>query len=163
MHTRGVVFVHSAPPALTPHAEWAISATLKCPVKMQWTAQPAAPGELRAELVWQGPSGSANNIAAALKAWPMLVFEVTEEPTAGTDGERIAYLPGRGIFRAQIGVNGDIVVSENQLRALRETAKTIEDFQHGLDQLTGQSFDAELEVYREGGDGAPVTWITAAS
>lgn len=163
MHTRGVVFVHSAPPALTPHAEWAISATLKCPVKLRWTAQPAAPGELRAELVWHGPSGSANNIVAALKAWPMLVFEVTEEPTAGTDGERIAYLPGRGVFRAQTGVNGDIVVSENQLRALRDSAATIEDFRHGLDQLTGQSFDDALEIYREGGDGAPVTWITAAS
>jgi hypothetical protein len=163
MRTRGVVFVHSAPPALTPHAEWAISSTLRCPVKLRWTAQPAAPGELRAELAWTGPSGSANNIAVALKAWPMLVFEVTEEPTAGTDGERISYLPGRGIHRAQIGVNGDIVVSENQLRALRESARTVEDFRHGLDQLTGQSFDEELEIYREGGDGAPVTWITAAS
>ena len=79
------------------------------------------------------------------------------------DGERISYLPGRGIHRAQIGVNGDIVVSENQLRALRESARTVEDFRHGLDQLTGQSFDEELEIYREGGDGAPVTWITAAS
>lgn len=163
MQTRGVVFVHSAQPALTPHAEWAISSTLHCPVRMQWTAQPAAPGTLRAEIVWQGPSGSGNNIAAALAAWPMLVFEVTEEPTAGTDGERIAHIPGRGIFRAQTGVNGDIVVSENQLRALRDSAQTIEDFRHGLDKLTGQQVDDELEVYREGGDGAPVTWITAAS
>lgn len=163
MQTRGVVFVHSAPPALAPHAEWAISSTLKCPVRMQWTAQPAAPGELRAELVWSGPSGSANNMAVALKAWPMLVFEITEEPTAGTDGERIAHIPGRGMFRAQVSVNGDIVVSENQLRHLRETVRTVEDFRHGLDQLTGQHVDDELEIYREGGDGAPVTWITAAS
>ena len=163
MQTRGVVFVHSAPPALAPHAEWAISATLKCPVKLRWTPQPASPGDLRAEITWLGPSGSANNIAAALKAWPMLVFEVTEEPTAGTDGERIAYLPGRGLFRAQTGVNGDIVVSENQLRHLRETARTIEDFRHGLDHLSGQAFDDELEIYRAGGDGAPSTQIVAAS
>jgi len=130
---------------------------------MRWTPQPASPGELRAEIVWLGPSGSATRLAAALKAWPMLVFEVTEEPTAGTDGERIAYLPGRGLFRAQVGVNGDIVVSENQLRQLRDSARTIEDFRHGLDHLTGQSFDEELEVYREGGDGAPTTQIVAAS
>lgn len=162
MQTRGVVFVHSAPPALTPHAEWAISSTLGIPVRMRWTAQPAAQGELRAELVWSGPSGSANRIAAALKAWPMLVFEVTEEPTAGTDGERIAHVPGRGIFRAQIGVNGDIVVSENQLRALRDSARSVEDFRHGLDQLTGAAIDDELEIYREGGDGAPVTWLHRA-
>lgn len=163
MQTRGVVFVHSAPPALAQHAEWAISSTLGCPVRLQWAPQPAAPGELRAEIVWMGPSGSAARIASALKAWSMLVFEVTEEPTAGTDGERIAHIPGRGIFRYQVGVNGDIVVTENQLHHLAETARTVEDFRRGLTELTGSGVDDVLETYRQGGDGAPVTQIVAAS
>ncbi|GAB3303057.1 DUF3145 family protein [Epidermidibacterium keratini] len=162
MQTRGVVFIHSAPPALTPHAEWALSAALRTDVRIEWTAQPAAPGELRTELSWNGPSGTASAIASALKAWPTLVFEVTEDPTAGTDGERIAHLPGRGLFRAQTSVNGDIVISENQLRALCESARTAEDYQHGLDALLGTSVDAELEAFREGGDGAAVTWIHRA-
>ena len=162
MQTRGVVFVHRAAPALTPHVEWAISAALRVPVRMQWIAQPAAPGDLRSELTWSGPSGTAAAIASALQAWPMLVFEVTEDPTAGTDGERIAHLPGRGLWRSQTSVNGDLVVSENQLRALAASAQTAEDFRFGIESLLGAAYDEELEVYREGGDGAPVTWIHRA-
>lgn len=159
MQTRGVVFLHSSPPAVCPHVEWAISSALKTPVHLEWVDQPASPGTLRAECVWSGPVDTATALANALKAWPMLRFEVTEEPTTGTDGERISHVPGRGIFRTQIGVNGDLLISENQLRELRHKASSTEDFLHGLDKLLGTAWDDELEIFRHGGDGAPVTWL----
>ncbi len=88
MSTRGVIFVHSSPTAVCPHVEWAISGVLGTRVSLEWTAQPAAPGLLRTECTWSGPAGSAGALAGALRAWPMLRFEVTEEPSHGVDGER---------------------------------------------------------------------------
>jgi hypothetical protein len=64
--TRGVVYVHSAPPALCPHVEWALSGVLGVPVSMDWTVQRAARGTYRAELSWQGEVGAAAKIASAL-------------------------------------------------------------------------------------------------
>ncbi len=78
MSTRGVIFVHSSPTAVCPHVEWAISGVLGVRVSLQWTAQPAAPGLLRTECTWSGAAGSAGALAGALRAWPMLRFEVTE-------------------------------------------------------------------------------------
>jgi len=46
----GVLQVHSAPPALCPHIEWAVAGTVGSTVSMPWVSQPAAPGSLRAEL-----------------------------------------------------------------------------------------------------------------
>jgi len=155
----GVVYVHSCPPAVCPHAEWAISGVLGTRVTLTWTAQPAAPGQLRAECAWTGRPGTAGALAAALRAWPMLRFEVTEDPSQGYDGERIVHVPGRGVFRASVGANGDIMVGEGQLRALRATARTAEDYVFTLDRLLGAVWDDELEAYRQAGDGAPVTWL----
>src|SRR3954468_3408807 len=73
---RGVFYVHSAPPALCPHVEWAVAGVLGVPVSLRWSAQPAAPGALRAELSWEGRPGSAAGIASALRSWKLLRFEV---------------------------------------------------------------------------------------
>ena len=84
--TSGVVYVHSSPSAVCPHVEWAISGTLGVRVDLRWAAQPAAPGQLRAECAWTGDAGTGAKLVAALRAWPMLRFEVTEEPTASSEG-----------------------------------------------------------------------------
>ena len=159
MVTRGVVYVHSAPAAICPHVEWAISGVLGDRVSLSWTAQPAAPGALRADLGWTGKPGTAGRIAKALKAWPMLRFEVTEDPCAGSDGERICHLPGRGIWRSQMSANGDLVVGEDQLRTVMAAATSLETLRHRLDDVLGESVDAELEPYRRAGDGTVVTWL----
>jgi hypothetical protein len=117
------------------------------------------PGHLRAECRWTGAAGTGARIAAALRSWSMLRFEVTEDASTGCDGERIAYLPGRGIFRAAIGACGDIMIGEDRVRALLAKARTVEDYAHGLDVLLGAAWDAELEPYRHAGDGAPVKWL----
>ena len=159
MSTRGVVYVHSSPSAVCPHVEWAISGTLGVRASLQWTAQPEAAGQLRAECGWTGDPGTGAKIVAALKAWPMLRFEVTEEPSPGVDGERFCFAPTLGLWRARTSANGDIVVGEDQLRAIAGTARAGEQFAHRVDELLGASWDAALEPFRRAGDGAPVTWL----
>lgn len=161
MAVHGVLYVHSCPPAVCPHVEWAVSRVLGVGVRLAWAAQPADPSTQRAESVWQGTPGTAARLGTALRQWPMIRFEVTEDGSPGIDGERISYLPGRGVFRTAISASGDIVVGEDRLRALLATARAPEALVHGLEQLLGTGWDAELEPYRQAGDGAPVTWLYA--
>jgi Protein of unknown function (DUF3145) len=158
-NTTGVVFLHCCPSALAPHVEWALAGVLASPVRLQWSAQPAAPTHLRAEATWRGPVGTAARLAASLRAWPMLVFEITENATSVSDGERLAYVPGRGFHRSTVSVNGDVVVGEERLRGLSSRARTAEEYAHGIAELLGTSWDAELEPYRRGGDGTPITLL----
>jgi hypothetical protein len=157
--THGVVFMHCCPSALAPHVEWALAGVLGRPVRLQWSGQPAAPMHLRAEASWTGTVGMGARLAASVRAWPMLVFEVTEEATSVSDGERLAYVPGRGFHRSMVSANGDVVVGEERLRGLLSRARTAEDYAHGLTELLGSAWDAELEPYRLGGDGAPVSLL----
>ena len=158
-NTRGVVFMHCCPAALAPHVEWAIAGVLGRPVKLAWTAQPAAPAHLRADATWISAVGTAAKLAAALRAWPMLVFELTEEPSGQSDGERLAYVPGHGFHRSMVAANGDVVVGEGRLRALLTRSRTVDDYTHGLNELLGTAWDVELEPYRHAGDGVPVTLL----
>ena len=157
--TRGVVFVHCCPAAIAPHVEWALAGVLGHPARLHWTGQPVAPTHLRSEAVWVGPIGTAARLAAALRAWPMLVFEITEDGTSASDGERLAYVPGRGFHRSTTAANGDVVIGEERLRGLLSRATSGDEFRHGIAELLGSAWDAELEPYRRGGDGAPVSLL----
>jgi hypothetical protein len=161
--TRGVVYVHSTPLAVCAHVEWAIARVLTTPVSLQWTVQPADPACRRAESGWTGRAGTAADLATELRQWPMIRFEVTEEPSAGVDGERYMHVPGRGLHRATIGAAGDIQLGEDMLRHLMDTARSPEAFTLAVERALGSSWDAELEPYRWAGDGAPVTLLTRAS
>ena len=160
MPTRGVVYVHSTPLAVCAHVEWAIARVLTAPVKLHWTAQAVESGARRAECSWTGRPGTGAELAAALRQWPMIRFEVTEEPSPGADGERFMFVPGRGLFRATVGAAGDIQLGEDRLRSIMETARAPEALAHALDRALGTAWDAELEPYRYAGDGAPVTLLT---
>jgi len=159
MHTQGAVFVHSAPVAICPHVEWAISGVLGDRVSLSWTAQPAAPGQLRAEIGWKGDVGTAGRIATALRAWPMVRFEVTEDAIHGSDGERVCHLPGRGMWRTAVSANGDVMIGEDHLRALMDRATSLDGLRHALACAIGADVDAELEPFRRAGEGTPVTWL----
>ena len=164
MSAHGVLYVHSAPPALCPHIEWAIAGIVGAPVGMPWVGQPAAPGALRAELTWQARPGTAGAIASALAGWNRLRFEVTEDSSTGCDGLRHCYTPGLGLFSAVTGANGDIMVSEDRLRSVMMLASqgaasgSLED---ELGRLLGTAWDNELEPFRRAADGAPVRWLNA--
>jgi hypothetical protein len=114
---RGMLQVHSAPPALSPHLEWAVSGVLGVPVTLPWVDQPASPGMLRAELNWQGRPGCAAALTSALAGWNLLRFEVTEEASPGCDALRYSCTPSLGTFSAVTSASGDILVPEGRLRA----------------------------------------------
>ena len=164
MSAHGVLYVHSAPPALCPHIEWAIAGIVGAPAGMPWVGQPAAPGALRAELTWQARPGTAGAIASALAGWNRLRFEVTEDSSTGCDGVRHCYTPGLGLFSAVTGANGDIMVSEDRLRSVMMlvsgggAGSSLED---ELGRLLGTAWDNELEPFRRAADGAPVRWLNA--
>jgi len=95
-----------------------------------------------------------------MRGWERLRFEVTEDMTANTEGERFSYTPTLGIFRAVVGVHGDIMIPEDKLKssvvraALGETTLMNE-----IDKLLGKPWDDELESFRYAGEGAPVKWL----
>jgi hypothetical protein len=159
MATRGVVYVHSAPPALCPHVEWAVAGVLGTRIAFAWTAQLASPGMMRAEVSWQGEPGTATRLASALRGWQLLRFEVTEEPSPGCEGERYSSTPALGIFHAMTGVHGDILIPENRLRAALRAADEDGDLADHLHRLLGTAWDEELEPFRYAGEGAPVRWL----
>jgi Protein of unknown function (DUF3145) len=187
---RGVLQVHSAPPALCPHIEWAVAGALGMPVDLPWVSQPAAPGTLRTELQWQAPPGTAAEITSVLAGWHRLRFEVTEEASAGCDAVRYSYTPGLGVFSAAVMANGDVAVPESRLRAALTVAaaagagtgagqavlrpagagpraaggtsrERLSALEHELARLLGQPWDDELEPFRCAADGAPVRWLHA--
>jgi hypothetical protein len=146
---------------LCPHVEWAVGGVLGVRVTLDWTPQPAAPGAVRAELSWQAEAGSGARLASALRDWVHLRFEVTEEPSAGAEGERWSSTPDLGLFHATTGVHGDILVREDRLRAAlaRAAADPATDVVAELQGLLGKAWDDELETFRYAGDGAPVRWL----
>ena len=158
--TRGVLFVHSSASALCPHVEWAVAGVLGGTPDVSWVPQPAEPGTYRAELSWQAPAGTAAALASALRGWEQLRFEVSEEPTASTEGARYSYTPKLGIFHAMTGLHGDVLIPEDRIKAFRVKAALGDvDIETALDGLLGVAWDAELEPFRHAGDGAPVRWL----
>jgi hypothetical protein len=89
-----------------------------------------------------------------------LRFEVTEEPTASSEGARYSYTPDLGIFHAMTGLHGDVLIPEDRIKAFRVKAALGEiSMDQALDGLLGVAWDAELEPFRHAGDGAPVRWL----
>jgi hypothetical protein len=84
---------------------------------------------------------------------------VVEGPAAGCDADRYSYTPELGMFYGSLAANGDIVVGEGRLRALLEETVSRSQLATGLHTLIGTDWDAVLEPLRQGGDGAPVTWL----
>lgn len=160
MPTRGVVFVHSTPLAVCAHVEWAIARVLAAPVNLHWMAQPVDSAARRAECTWAGRPGTGAELAAALRQWPMLRYEVTEEPSQGVDGQRFMHVPGRGLFGAPMSANGDVMLGEDRLRTLMTKARNPESLAHEIEKALGTAWDAELEPYRYAGDGSPAILLT---
>lgn len=158
--TRGVLFVHACPRALSPHVEWAVAQVLERAVSLAWSPQPVAPGTIRAELSWTGEAGTAARIVSSLLSFPNLRLEVTQEPVHGYEGERFCLTPDLGVFRAAIGMHGDILIPEDRLRhVMAQCARTGEDLAAAIEDLLGAEWDAELEPFRWAGEGAPIRYL----
>jgi hypothetical protein len=127
---------------------------------MTWAAQSAERNSYRTELSWTGPSGTGAKLASKLKGWGRIRFEVTEEPTAASEGMRWSYTPRLGIFHATTGIHGDILVPEERLKAaIANDAVGRTPLSQGLAELLGTPWDEELETFRYAGEGAPVRWL----
>jgi len=154
------LYIHSAPSALCPHIEWAIGGVFGMPSSLDWIPQPIERAAYRAEYPWVGPSGCAAKLTSALKRWPKIRFEVTEEATSSTEAERYSYTPQLGLFHAITGIHGDIMVPEDRIKQAVVTAtRGGRDLVSTLDDLLGRPWDNELEPFRYAGDGAPVRWL----
>ena len=154
---RGVVFIHSCARAVSAHVEWALARVFGTEVKVDWADQPIAPGMVRAELIWSGPVGTGARIASALHAFKQVRHEVTEDPSPGREGERFSSTPTLGLFRATIGVHGDVMVPEDRLKtAVVQAATTGEPLADEIARLLGQPWDEELEPYRCAHEGSTV-------
>lgn len=160
----GVIYIHSSPAALCPHIEWAISAVLGVPIRLDWTSQSAEYGTWRAEYAWRGPVGSVTALTSALRACRRARFEVSEDAIPGGTGQRYSYTPSLGIFHAMTGENGDIIVGEQRIRAaLTASASGHGSLAEAMGALLGERWDAELEVFRHAGEDAPVRWLHRVS
>lgn len=151
----GTLHVHSCPPALSPHVEWALSNELGVRVALSWRDQAMTPGLQRAEGTWRGRVGAAGRLASVLKGWSNLRFEVTEEPSPGCDGVRYSFTPTLGLFSATTSANGDVVVGELQLRALLAGAPHAGALPPAIEDLLGTPWDDELEPFRRAAADAP--------
>lgn len=157
--TRGVLFVHAAPKAMCAHVQWALASVLGVPAPLEWTSQPAIPGFMRTEVSWQGRQGTGSQLVSAMHGWDHLRFEVTEEPSHGSDGSRWSYTPSLGIFHAQTDMMGNIVVPESRIRRALDHAYDAFQMRRELDLALGVAWDNELEPFRYAGEGAPVRWL----
>lgn len=157
--TRGVLFVHAAPKAMCAHVQWALASVLGVPAPLDWSKQPAVPGFMRTEVAWQGRAGTGSQIVSAMHGWDHLRFEVTEEPSHGSDGSRWSYTPSLGIFHAHTDSHGNIVVPEERVRKALEFTYDAYRMRHELDLALGTAWDNELEPFRYAGEGAPVRWL----
>ena len=162
--TRGVVFIHSTPRALSVHIEWSLGGLLGAPVNLDWVEQPVAPSTVRSEMSWVGKADLSAKIASALRMFPNVRFEVTEEPSSGFDGQRFVSTPSLGIWRSPMVVFGETFVADDKLRtAITNAATAGNSLVEAVDEVMGGPWDRELEPFRYAGDGVPVRWLHQVS
>lgn len=158
--TRGALYIHSAPAALCPHIEWAISSVVERHTTLEWVPQPASPGMLRAEMAWAGPQGTGAVLTSTLRGWAHLRYEITEEASRGVDAGRWSHTPELGIFHATTDVAGNILISEDRIRYAYEQGRgNPAAVYHELSIALGEAWDEELEPFRAASDGAPIRWL----
>jgi Protein of unknown function (DUF3145) len=120
-------------------------------------SQPAEAGTYRTELSWQAPAGSAAALASAMRGWDRLRFEVTEEPTASSEGARFSFTPTLGIFHAMTGLHGDVLIPEDRIKAFRVKAALGEiTMDEALDGLLGLGRRARAVPARRRGRPGPL-------
>jgi hypothetical protein len=115
------------------------------------------PGQLRAVTNWVGPVGTGAQLANALRSWSVLRFEVTEDPSAGVDGQRFCHTPQLGLWSGVMSANGDVMVGEMRMRSLMSAGADM--LVAELDSVLGTAWDEALEPYRSEGDTGEVPWL----
>lgn len=157
---RGVLYVHSSPRAVCPHVEWAAGRAIGRAVTFDWEEQPVLRGSMRTDFAWEGAPGTGAQIASQLRGWAHLRFEVTEDAADGRDGARYLHTPELGIFHAQTDALGNVVVTEDRIRAAMDAAGTnMIELHRELRLALGQDWDDELEPFRHAIGSSSVVWL----
>ena len=152
--------MHSSPRALCPHLEWTAGRVLGRAVNFDWVEQPVMRGTMRAEFYWEGDAQTGAALASALRGWDELRFEVTQDPTASSDGARYLHTPALGIHFAQTDTAGNVVISEDRMRYAMELAGSdVLALNRELHAALGQAWDDELEPFRHASHESPVIWL----
>jgi len=162
--TQGVLYVHSAPRALTPHIEWAASGVIGVPARIRWEDQPVSRGLQRAEMTWRGREDTGARLVSALRGMHEVRFEVTQEATAAVDGARWSCTPELGIHHAATDHAGNTVLTEDHVRGCMERAgDDPAALRRELGIALGAPWDEDLEIYRHAGEGVPMRWLHRVS
>lgn len=157
--TRGMLFVHSTPPALCQHIEWALSSILGIEVKLDWVAQPISENLYCTEYSWVAPVGTGAKIASAIRGWEQLRYEVTEESTTSTLSSRWLHTPDLGIFYTLTDENGNFLIDENRVNEAISSTTQRQDLVQKLNLATGTMWDNELEPFRQATSDMNIKWI----
>ena len=158
---RGEMKIYSCPKSICTHVDWALSDIFQNKIELDWKPQQIAPGAFSANLNWRGPVGLSSRVVSVLSKWPQLRLEVFQDSSGKTSGERYAVAPNLGIFRADINLLGETIVTESRLRsALERTRIENEPFEVELAFLLGTPWDEDLEPFRRSHQGSIVKWIS---
>lgn len=159
----GVLWIHAARPALTPHVAWALARagmTLPDgtrPAASIWRTRPDDATRVCVEIEWRGPAGAAARLVGDLARWPDLTFEITEDPTVdipGAQGQRHCHVPALGTWSGVTDAAGDIQIGEQRLRAIMAAHRgDAPGMARALDAELGTAWDAALEPLRPGTSG----------
>lgn len=147
----GMITIHSAPRALTPHLEWAVSGVLGVAARFRWSQQPAGEQRLvRATARWTGGEDTGPALATALRGFEELRYEIVQDQSAATEGARWMHTPALGIFYCPIDLAGNTLVPENRITAAMDAHRgDPRALRAALDLALGSSWDEELEAFRE--------------
>jgi hypothetical protein len=148
--SHGLVFIHQAPSALLTHIEWTIAGVSGNPANLDWQKHTHAESGFRAESEWSGASDAGSILASSFMNLKQITFEVIQYPDESGSGFRWSFTPSLGMYSSATDSAGNLVISENQIRAAMEAAgANALKLQAELRKLLGQAFDDELESFRE--------------
>ena len=144
----GRILIYSTPGALIQHIEWAINQAVGQVVTLSWVNQPLNPGSKAMEFEYKSHLPIAAKLAAALKAWHYIRFEIREINKTTQDATYYRATPDLGLHQAHLASNGDVVLNENQVNSILKNSLSYEKLQVNLENALGISWDIELEPYR---------------
>lgn len=148
--THGSLTIYSAPRAVLKHIEWGLAEAIGSPISLRWTPQPLASGTFHCTLQWRGAIGTASRIATQLRGWHYLRFELCEAAAHGSDGSIYMFEPHLGLFRADVGPHGDIMINENQIAQVIRNYTRENDIVENLELILGKPWDVAFEPFRRG-------------
>ena len=148
--THGSLTIYSAPRAVLKHIEWGIAEAIGSPISLTWSPQPLASGTFHCSLHWRGTIGTASRIATQLRGWHYLRFELSEASSHGSDGSIYMFEPDLGLFRADVGPHGDIMINENQVTQVIRNCTREDDIVENLEKILGRPWDVAFEPFRRG-------------